>query len=95
VLAERRDTTRRRQAVIAANPSLQEREQIKYATLAADLAEALRGRGVEPSSAHLAADAGVAVFRVAFERWIDEDEHRDFAQLVRDTLNELAAVIGG
>jgi AcrR family transcriptional regulator len=95
VLAERRDTTRRRQAVIAANPSLQEREQIKYATLAADLAEALRGRGVEPSSAHLAADAGVAVFRVAFESWIDEDEHRDFAQLVRDTLNELAAVIGG
>jgi len=95
VLDERRDMTRRRQAVIAANPSLQQREQIKYATLAADLAEALRGRGVEPSSAHLAADAGVAVFRAAFERWIDEDEHRDFGRLVRDTLDELAAVISG
>ena len=95
VLDERRDLVRRRQAVIAANPSLQEREQIKYASLAADLAEALRGRGVEPSSANLAADAGVAVFRAAFERWIDEDEHRDFGQLVRDTLNELAAVING
>ena len=41
VLDERRDMTRRRQAVIAANPSLQEREQIKYATLAADLARSL------------------------------------------------------
>jgi hypothetical protein len=87
--------TRRRQAVIAANPSLQEREQIKYADLAADLAEALRGRGIEPWSAQLAADAGVAVFRAAFERWIDEHEQRDFGRLVRDSLDELAAVISG
>jgi AcrR family transcriptional regulator len=93
VLGERRDMTRRRQAVIAANPALRQHEQIKYATLAADLADALRGRGVEPSSARLAAEAGVAVFRTAFERWIGEDEERDFDQLVRDTLDELAAVI--
>jgi AcrR family transcriptional regulator len=95
VLGERRDMTRRRQAVIAANPPLQQHEQIKYATIVADLAEALRERGVEPSSAHLAAEAGVVVFRTAFERWIDEDEQRDFGTLVRDTLDELAAVIGG
>src|SRR6476619_3876042 len=49
VLDERRGMTRRRQAVIAANPALQRHEQIKYATLADDLAEALRRRGVEPS----------------------------------------------
>ena len=95
VLDERRDMTRRRQAVIAVNPGLQQREQIKYATLAADMADALRGRGVEPSSAQLAADAGVAVFRAAFERWIDRDEQRDFGRIVRDTLDELAAVING
>ena len=95
VLDKRRDMTRRRQAVIAANPSLQQGEQIKYAMLAANMAEALRGRGVEPLSAGLAADAGVAVFRAAFERWIDEDEHRDFGRLVRDTLDQLAAVISG
>ena len=95
VLGERRDTTRRRQAVIAANPALRQHEQIKYATLAVELADALRGRGVEPSSARLAAEAGVAVFRTAFERWIREDEERDFDQLVRDTLDELAAVISG
>jgi AcrR family transcriptional regulator len=95
VLDERRGMTRRRQAVIAANPRLQEGEQIKYAALATDMAEALRGRGVEPTAAHLAADVGVAVFRTAFERWIDEDEHRDFRRLVRDTLEELAAVVSG
>jgi AcrR family transcriptional regulator len=95
VLDERREMTRRRQAVIASNPPLQQHEQVKYATIVADLAEALRDRGVEPSSARLAAEAGVVVFRTAFERWVDEDEHRDFGALVRDTLGELAAVIGG
>ena len=95
VLDERRDVTRRRQAVIAANDGLQQRDQIKYAMLAADMADALRGRGVEPVSARLAADAGVAVFRAAFERWIDEGECRDFDRLVRDTLDRLAAVVGG
>ncbi|HEX3332441.1 MAG TPA: TetR family transcriptional regulator [Gaiellales bacterium] len=95
VLDERRDMTRLRQAVIAANPPLRQREQTKYAAIADDLAEALRGRGVEPSSAHLAGEVGVAVFRTAFEQWIDEGEQRDFGQLVRDTLDKLAAVISG
>jgi len=95
VLDGRRDMTRRRQAVIAANPALRQHEQIKYATLADDLADALHGRGVEPSPARLAAEAGVAVFRTAFERWIDQDEQRHFGSLVRDTLEELAAVING
>jgi AcrR family transcriptional regulator len=95
VLGKRRDMTRRRQAVIAANPSLQQGEQIKYAMLAADMAEALRGRGVEPLSARLAADAGVAVFRAAFERWVDEDEKRGFGRLVSEALGELAAVVNG
>jgi AcrR family transcriptional regulator len=93
VLDERRELTRRRQEVIAANPRLQQREQIKYGMLADDLAEGLRARGVEPSPARLAADAGVAVFRAAFDRWIEEGEERDFALLVRDALGELVAVI--
>ena len=93
VLDERRDLTRRRQAVIAANPSLQQREQIKYAMLSAEMAEALRERGIEPVSARLAGDTGVAVFRAAFERWIDDDEDREFGRLARDTLATLAAVV--
>ena len=59
------------------------------------MAEALRGRGLEPLSARLAADAGVAVFRAAFERWIDEDEKRDFGRLVSEALGELAAFVNG
>src|ERR1700731_2154882 len=41
-LQERRDHARRRQAVIAANAELQERELIKLASLATALAETLR-----------------------------------------------------
>ena len=60
----------RRQAIIAANPELQERELIKLAALAAALADALRGRGVADPAASLAAEAGIAVFKVAFQRWV-------------------------
>src|SRR5580658_8696066 len=44
-IEEIRDFSRLRQAVIAANPELQERELIKLAALAAELAGALRRRG--------------------------------------------------
>jgi hypothetical protein len=57
------------------------------------MADALRGRGVEPLSARLAADAGVAVFRAAFERWVDEDEDREFGRLVSEALDRLVAVV--
>jgi AcrR family transcriptional regulator len=63
----------RRQAVIDANPELQERELIKLASLASDLAEALRRRGAGDPASSLAAEAGVTVFRVAFEEWVRSD----------------------
>src|SRR5580700_6480294 len=46
LLQERREYSRHRMAVIAANPELQERELIKLASLASAIAAALRGRGV-------------------------------------------------
>jgi AcrR family transcriptional regulator len=91
-LPQRRASARQRQAIIAANPELQERELIKFASLSTALAEALRGRGVEDPTASITAEVGIAVFRVAFERWIDEANERDFAALVRDSLDELRAV---
>lgn len=93
-LQERRDYARRRQDVIAANAVLQERELIKLATLAAAIATTLRGCGVTEPAASLSAEAGIAVFRVAFERWID-DTNRDFPQLIRESLVELRAVTAG
>ena len=86
--------SRRRQSIIDANPSLQERELIKLASLAAAVAEALRGRGVGDPAAILTAEAGVAVFKVAFGRWVDESNDRDLPVLLTETLDELRAVTG-
>jgi AcrR family transcriptional regulator len=92
---ERRDSVRQRQTVIAANAELQERELIKLASLASAMAEALRGRGVTDPAAGLAAEAGIAVFRIAFERWIDDTDQRDLSHHVRESLDELKAVTRG
>lgn len=93
--ADRRDFARARQAVIMANTELQERELIKLATMAAALADALRGRGVTELAASLTAEAGVAVFKVGFERWIVATEEREMARLMRESLAELKAVTAG
>ena len=63
-----RDTARQRQAIIAANPELQERELIKFASLSAAVADALRDRGVKDPTARLTAEAAMAAFRIGFDR---------------------------
>ncbi|MGW1164365.1 TetR/AcrR family transcriptional regulator [Streptomyces sp. NPDC002550] len=93
--ADRREFARRRHAVITANAELQERELIKLASMAAALADTLRGRGVAEPTASLAAEAGMAVFKVAFERWIAPGEERAMRQLIRESLAELKAVASG
>lgn len=95
LFADRREFARRRQAVITANAELQERELIKLASLAAALADTLRGRGIPAPTASLAAEAAVAVFKVAFERWIAPGEERAMQQLIRESLTELKAVTSG
>ena len=87
---EHRDFSRQRQAVIASNPELQERELTKLAALSTAIADALRRRGVgDPAAATLTAEVAIAVFRTAFERWIDETNRHDFPQLVRESLDQL------
>ena len=95
VFQERHDGARQRQAIIAANPELQERELIKLTSLTTALAEALRGRGAGEPAASLAAQAGMAVFHVTFQRWIEATGQPDFTQLARDSLDELKAVTAG
>jgi AcrR family transcriptional regulator len=90
---ERRDFARVRQRIITANPELQERERIKLASLASALAEALRRRGAGDVTANLAAEMGIAVFRIAFERWIDESNQQTFVQIMADSLDELKSVV--
>ena len=95
LLQERREYARQRQAVIAANAELQERELIKLASLASALAGALRRHGIREPAASLSAEAGIAVFKIAFERWICEPGQPDLPQLIRESLDELKAVTAG
>jgi AcrR family transcriptional regulator len=91
----RLEHSRQRQAVITANAGLQERELIKFASLAAAVADALRGRGVGDPAAILTAEAAIAVFKVAFGIWLDESNERDLIDVARDALGELKAVTAG
>jgi AcrR family transcriptional regulator len=92
LLQERRESARQRHTVIAANTELRERELIKLASLASALADTLRRRGVRDPAATLTAETGIAVFRVAFERWANETNQQDLPQLIRESLDELKAV---
>jgi AcrR family transcriptional regulator len=84
-----------RAAIIAASAELQERELIKLASLASALADALRRRGVPEPAASLTAEAGIAVFRIAFERWINAANGQDLPQVIRESLDALKAVTAG
>ena len=65
---------------------------IKLATVSSALAETLRERGVEEPTASLTAELAVAVFRIAFERWVADGNERDLQELISDSLDELTAL---
>ena len=90
-----RAVSRRRAGIIASNTDLQERELIKMARLSAEFAEALRKRGIPEPAASLAAETGIAVFKVAFGRWVGSRGRRGFADFVDESLAELRTVTTG
>lgn len=93
---ERRDLILQRQAVIAANPELQERELLKRSTLTAAMADALGHRGVTQPTASLLAEAGTAVFKIAFASWVGDGARQGhFTTLVAETLDLLKAGVTG
>ncbi|WP_020203429.1 TetR family transcriptional regulator [Cupriavidus sp. WS] len=92
---ERRPFARLRSTVIAANADLRERELSKLARLSAALAQALRERGVGEPDATLAAEAGIAVFRIAFAQWVGESERRGYGEIVNESLARLRALVAG
>jgi len=91
----RRDLTAQRQAVIAANPELRERELAKLADYAAAVAATLRLRGVSDLQAILAAEAGMSVLRLAIERWAGSDDDRSLPVVMTAAMAELRAVTAG
>jgi AcrR family transcriptional regulator len=92
MLGQRHDWSRQRQSVIEANAELRERELIKMASLSAALAGGLRRRGVPEPDASLAAEAGIVVLRVAFERWVGEPHDRGLPLLMRESFERLKDV---
>jgi AcrR family transcriptional regulator len=93
-LGQHPEHSRLRQSVIDSNAELRERELIKMASLSAALAQGLRRRGVPEPDASLAAEAGIVVLRVAFERWLGEPSGPDLAQTMREALARLKTVTG-
>ena len=91
---ERRPWSRARQAVIDEEPRFQERELLKLSALAAALTRGLVDRGIGATAATLAAENGVAVFRVAFLQWLADGEERSLLAIQRQVLEELHAVVG-
>lgn len=86
--------SRRRRAVIDANPELLERELVKLATMAQQLADVLRGRGVPDPDAALVAEAGLGVLRVAFDQWTAADDAPPLATIMQTALGRLRSAVG-
>lgn len=88
-----RESQRRRDAMIAANPRLLERELIKQQQMADELGGALRERGVDPDFAELAANAGVQVFRTSYRKWLEADDSGDLPAITDTVLALLATLM--
>ena len=83
---------RQRHALIRTYAELRERELGKLASLASAMAAALRRRGVADPAASLAAEAGVAAFKVGFERWVDDPRRRKMGHHLREAMRGLGAL---
>jgi AcrR family transcriptional regulator len=93
LVQENPELARLRYAVVSANAELRERELVKFAEFAAAIAGALRDRGIPEPVASLAAETGIAVYRVAFARWISEPGQRDLPRILRESVDELSSVL--
>ena len=86
-----RSLHRKRHDVIAAIPELTERELLKYESIALAFVGALRRRGVDAVGARLAAHVGIAVFRSAYDRWLDAPADTGMSEIVEDVVARLRA----
>lgn len=93
MIQENPERARQRDAIVSSNPELRERELIKLATFASAVAGALRDRGIPEPAASLTAEMGVAVFKVAFARWVSEPGQPDLTKIFRESMQELRGVL--
>jgi AcrR family transcriptional regulator len=89
-----REVQRRRDAMIASNPDLLERDLIKQQQMADGFSGALQQRGVESEVADLAAHVGIHVFRMSYRQWLAADvENADLATMVETAMSTLASIV--
>jgi hypothetical protein len=88
-----RNSQRQRQAVIAANPELLERDLIKNHSIAVGFIEALRQRGVDADIARLAAHVEVQLFFTAYVHWLEAADKADLPLMSESVMSLLASIV--
>jgi AcrR family transcriptional regulator len=88
-----RKSQRQRQAVIAANPELLERDLIKNHGIAVGFIDALRQRGVDADTARLAAHVGIQLFIMAYVHWLEAGAKADLAMMSESVMSVLASIM--
>jgi AcrR family transcriptional regulator len=88
-----RAVLQRRQLVIAANPELLERDLLKQDAIETALAEALRQRGIAPTTAKIAAAVGISIFREAYEHWLRLGAHQSLEEICASTRDSFAEIV--
>ncbi len=88
-----REIQRQRQAVIAANPELLERDLMKHHNVAASFAEALRERGVDADIAQLAARVGLQTFFTAYELWLSAGNEEELVTIGERVVSLVATMV--
>jgi AcrR family transcriptional regulator len=88
-----RESQRRRDAMIASNSDLLERELIKQQQMADGFSGALQQRGVDPDSAELAARVGIEVFRTAYRQWLAAEDDPELATMIEAAMSVLATIV--
>lgn len=92
IFEPRRASAKQRNVVIMADAELRERELMKLTSLVRSMAEALEARGTPALAARVAAEIGIAMLRVSFERWLEDTDAIAYAEHVREAFDELRAV---
>lgn len=85
----RRDFVARRQAVVAANPELREREALKNLELIASMTDALKRRGLPDLTARVAAELGALASAIAYEHWSHAATGESFGRTARRVLDDI------
>jgi len=88
-----RATVMRRMTIVATHAECLEREMLKMQTLTSAIRATLEARGVDALQARMASEVGVAVSRIALERWITDTTERDLAHHIQRSREELDKVV--